>query len=152
MRQALSAIAAAGLVAGALDIISACIHAATRGVPPVRVLQFVASGLIGQQSLQGGLATAALGLGLHFVIALGAAAVFYAASRKLTLMLQRPISAGLIFGLAVWLAMKIVVVPLSAATPRSSLSSDLIQIAIHLLAVGLPISLLIRPFSGVAQS
>ena len=123
MKQALSAIGAAGLVAGVLDIISACLHAATRGVSPVRVLQFVASGLIGRQSFQGGLSTAALGLVLHFVIALGAAAVFYAASRKLPIMLQRPVVAGLIFGLGVWLAMRFVIVPLSAATPRPSLSS-----------------------------
>ena len=104
MKQALSAIGAAGLVAGVLDIISACIHAATRGVSPVRVLQFVASGLIGRQSFQGGLATAALGLALHFVIALGAAAVFYAASRKLPIMLRHPVLSGLIFGLGVWLS------------------------------------------------
>jgi hypothetical protein len=45
-------------------------------------------------AFQGGLATAALGLGLHFFIAFTAAAVFYAASRKLPT-LQRH---GLIWG------------------------------------------------------
>src|SRR4051812_36055351 len=100
--RTISVIGIAGLVAGILDIISAFIQAGTRGASPTRVLQFVASGLIGRQSFQGGLATAALGLALHFMIALGAAAVFYAASQRFRILLQRPIIAGLIFGLAVW--------------------------------------------------
>ncbi len=76
MRGALPAIGITGLIVGTLDICSAFIHAATRGASPTRVLQFVASGLLGRRSFEGGLTTAALGLGLHFVIAFGATAVF----------------------------------------------------------------------------
>lgn len=152
MKRALPAIAAAGLVAGILDIISAFIHAATRGASPARVLQFVASGLIGRQSFQEGPATAALGLLLHFMIAFGAAAVFYAASRKFSILRERPIFSGLAFGAGVWLVMNLIVVPLSAATPRHSLSGDLIQLAIHMCMIGLPISFIVRRFSGAARS
>lgn len=152
MKRALPAIAAAGLVAGILDIISAFIHAATRGASPAHVLQFVASGLIGRQSFQEGHATAALGLLLHFMIAFGAAAVFYAASRKFSILRERPIFSGLAFGAGVWLVMNLIVVPLSAATPRHSLSGDLIQLAIHMCMIGLPISFIVRRFSGAARS
>jgi hypothetical protein len=44
--------------------------------------------------------------------------------------------------------MNLVVLPLSAAKPRHTLSGDLIQIGIHMFVIGLPTALLIRRFSG----
>ncbi len=152
MQSALRAIGIAGLVAGTLDITSAIILAWMRGISAVRLLQFVASGLIGRQSFQGGNATAALGLFLHFVIAFGATAVFYVASRKLPILRERPIAGGLIFGLCVWLVMNLIIVPLSAATPRHTWSGDLTQVAIHMILIGLTISLLVRRFSDPVKS
>lgn len=53
----------AGLVAGALDITAACVSSWLRaGVGPVRVLQSVASGVLGADSYNGGLGSAALGV------------------------------------------------------------------------------------------
>lgn len=152
MRGAVPAIGFAGLVAGALDISSAFILAGLRGATPTRVLQFVASGLVGRQSFQGGAATAALGLALHFVIAFGAAALFYAASRELSLLRERPIVSGLVFGVGVWVVMNYIIVPLSAATPLRTLESDLTQLGIHMVLIGLTISLLVRRFSGARAS
>ena len=152
MRGALPAIGITGLVAGTLDICSAFIHAATRGASPTRVLQFVASGLLGRRSFEGGPTTAALGLGLHFVIAFGATTVFYLASRRLPILHSRPIISGLVFGIGVWLFMNLIVVPLSAAIPRHSPSSDLIQLGIHMFVIGLTISLLVRRFSSAPQT
>ena len=77
--RAFRAIASAGLVAGILDITSAFVLAGLKGVGPIRVLQGVAMGLLGQQALEGGLATAGLGLAIHFSIAFAAASVFYTA-------------------------------------------------------------------------
>lgn len=56
-----------GLIAGLIDITYAIGFSATRGVPPIRILQSVASGLLGSSSYQGGATTATLGLILHFV-------------------------------------------------------------------------------------
>jgi hypothetical protein len=68
--QAFSAIGWAGLVAGVLDINSAFILSYPKGVGPIRVLQGVAAGLVGRESaINGGLATAGLGLAIHFFIA-----------------------------------------------------------------------------------
>jgi hypothetical protein len=59
-----------GLVAGTFDITYACTFwYLKRGVLPKRVLQSVASGLLGDASFTGGGRTAALGLVLHFFIA-----------------------------------------------------------------------------------
>jgi hypothetical protein len=69
-----SAILWGGLVAGILDISDAIVTWGMRGVPAGRILQSVASGLLGRASYEGGWATVALGTFLHFFIATGAAA------------------------------------------------------------------------------
>src|SRR2546429_6203297 len=66
--HAFPAIAWSGLIAGLLDITSAFVIAGSKGVGPARVLQGIASGLLGSQSFNGGLATAGVGLILHFGI------------------------------------------------------------------------------------
>src|SRR6185503_11837029 len=86
--SAASAIVMAGLIAGALDITAAIAFFGPR--VPVRILQSVATGLLGRAAFSGGAATALLGTGLHFLIATGAAAVYYVASRRLALLRDRP--------------------------------------------------------------
>ena len=88
--RAFSAILRAGLLCGILDITAAFVTWAIKGVKPVRILQGIASGLLGAKSFQGGWGTAALGGMFHFLIAFTAAAVFYAVSRKLTILTRRP--------------------------------------------------------------
>src|SRR5205823_15033485 len=91
----LHAIATAGLIAGILDITSAFVLAGLKDVGPIRVLQGVAMGLLGQQALEGGLATAGLGLAIRFSIAFAAPSLFYTASRRFTFLAQHAVSSGL---------------------------------------------------------
>lgn len=86
------------MIAGTLDITAAFINSWLHGVGPLRVLRSIASGLLGAQARNGGIGTTALGLGLHFLIALGAATVYYAASRKLDLLTRHAIICGLLYG------------------------------------------------------
>lgn len=146
--RALRIIAITGSIVGAMDITSAFIIAISRGSTATRLLQFVASGLIGQKAFEGGAATAALGLGLHFVIAFSLVAVFYAASRRIVFLRRQAVVSGIVYGLIIYGFMNLVVLPLSAAKPRHTLSGDLIQIGIHMFVIGLPTALLIRRFSG----
>ena len=133
-----------GLTAGTLDILDAFIVSGLRGGSPERVLRYIASGLMGSSAAQGGIEMPALGLGLHFVIALGAAATYWAASQKLAILTKRPVVSGLAFGICVWAFMRYVVVPLSlvrggAGSPPLLLLLN--QLGIHALGVGLPIAL-----------
>src|SRR5450432_2197772 len=96
--SALHAILIGGAIAGTLDITYAIGFSALRGVPPIRILQSVASGLLGAPAFNGGLPTAALGLALHFFIALSAAAIFYLASRKIPALIRHPVIGGLFYG------------------------------------------------------
>ncbi len=139
-----------GLIAGILDLTAACVASWLRAsVGPVRVMQSIASGLLGAASYVGGAKTAALGVALHFLIATVATAVFYFASRKLRFLVEHPIIAGLLYGVAVYIFMSFVVLPLSAFPQRgpARLSSRIIQVIIHMFCVGLPISSVVRRFS-----
>jgi hypothetical protein len=135
-----------GLIAGTLDICAAFLYAWLRaGVSPIRVLHAVASGLLGAAAFQGGGKTAVLGLALHFLIATVAAAVFYFASRRLLFLIERPVTFGLLYGIAVYAFMNFVVLPLSNVTQRpATVSGRLVNMLIIMFCVGLPIALIIR--------
>jgi len=142
--RAFRAIASAGLIAGILDITSAFVIAELKGTGSIRMLQGIASGLLGPRSFEGGRATAGLGLAIHFLIAFTAASVFYAASRKLTFLTQHAVPSGLLYGIAVYLSMYWIVVPLAFVNARHSVSRDVTAVIIHMLLIGLPISLIVR--------
>ena len=137
--SAAQAIVLAGLIAGTLDITAAILFYGPR--VPVRILQSVATGVLGRAAFSGGASTAVLGLGLHFLIATGAAAVYYLASRRIALLREQPLLAGPLYGIAVYLFMNRVVIPLSAARPQPL---TLKMAAIHVACVGLPIALAVR--------
>jgi hypothetical protein len=131
----------AGLLAGALDIAAAIAAWNVRGVPPVRILQSVAGGLLGRETYAGGAATAALGTALHFFIATTAAAVYYGLSRRLGDLARRPLAWGAAYGIAVYAVMNHVVLPLSALPQRPfDPYMAATMVVIHILCVGLPIA------------
>ncbi len=143
------AVAAGGAAAGVLDIVAAFVVYALRGVSPVRILQSIASGLLGPAAFQGGASTAALGLVVHFFIATVAAASYYLASRKLPRLAQRPLTFGPLYGVAVYVVMTFVVVPLSAVPKRPfSPGLALVMLAVHMACVGLPIALAVGRYGG----
>jgi hypothetical protein len=146
--HAIAAIFWAGLACGILDITAAFITWSLRGVSPFRLLQAIASGLLGVAAFHGGWTTAALGAACHFFIAFSVATVFYTANRKLPFLTRRPILSGFAFGIAVYLVMYWIVMPLSRLQPMPlSLSRTAIAILTHMFCVGLPISLIARPHS-----
>jgi len=146
--KAYQAILYAGLTVGVLDISSAFINSGLRGTGPIRVLQGIASGLLGADSYNDGIPAAALGLGLHFLVAFVATTIYYFASRKLTFMVQQPIISGALYGVAVYMFMYLVVLPLTFHRRFvTSFSTVLTAVLIHIFCVGLPMALVIRQFS-----
>ena len=137
--NALLAIGVGGGVAGTLDLLQACILFGW-DIP-----LSIAGGLLGRQAVHGGAGTYILGVLLHFFIACSAAATYYAASRKLTFLTEHPLVCGLFFGAAVQEVMNLVVLPLSAVPKRPFvLGMALLILVVHMVFVGLPISLAVR--------
>jgi hypothetical protein len=136
---------AAGLLCGVLDITAAFITWVPQGVPARVILQGIASGLLGMPAFRGGFATAALGLGLHFFIAIIAAAIFYAVSRKLPWLVRRPYVAGVLYGVTVYVVMYWIVLPLSRFhRGLFSVAHTIVAVLTHIVCVGLPIALVIH--------
>ncbi len=131
-----------GTICGVLDALAATISFAILRVAPTRVWQNVASGLLGPKAFQMGKPAAMLGLIFHFVIAFSAATIFCLAALKTSFLLSMPIISGAAYGVAVFIVMNLVVLPLSAMPKRPSSRTRMItQIVIHIFCVGLPISL-----------
>jgi uncharacterized membrane protein YagU involved in acid resistance len=139
------AIIVGGLIVGVLDLAYAILVYSRQ--KPILIPQTIASGVLGLRSYSGGAQSAALGVFLHFVIALGAATVYYLASCKLAFLVDRAVLFGLIYGGLVYLFMHLVVLPLSAA-PNSHmpLIYQACEFVEHWFCVGLPISLSVRHY------
>jgi len=136
-----------GLLAGALDLTYAIVVYSPQR--PLLIPQAIAAGIYGRHSFQLGWQSILVGTLCHFAIALGAAVTYYLASRKLPVMIHRPVLCGLIFGALVYVFMHTVVLPLSAAPPsHARLFVRACEFVWHWFGVGLPISLSARRYSG----
>ena len=140
------AIVVGGLIVGVVDLIYAILVYSPH--KPILVPQTIASGLLGVPSYSGGALTAALGVALHFIIALGAATVYYVASRKFTVLIDRAVLMGLIYGALAYLFMHLIVLPLSAVPKgHAPLIYQATEFVEHWFCVGLPIALSVRHYS-----
>lgn len=140
------AICLGGFVVGCLDITAAILSSLPRNVGPIQVLQSVASGLLGKPAFEGGLSTAALGLGLHFLIAFLFAAFFNLAlvqmGRVGGQLARRWFLTGPIYGAFVYVMMYLVIVPNSRAPFKFKFTAANVSInlAIHVFCIGIPIA------------
>jgi hypothetical protein len=146
-RRPLAACVYAGLLAGSLDLLYVFVFHGLRGVSPERILQYIASGLQGGAAFQGGCASAALGAAAHYFILIVAAGLYLAASRRLTWLVRHAAVAGILYGAAIYLTMRFVVVPLSAVDVGANTGWTLAQVTnllMHLFVIGPAISLGLR--------
>jgi hypothetical protein len=142
MSGTLRAIAWGGTACGILDAAATSLQLGLKGVKPLRVWQGVASGALGVAAFRQGWRSGGFGLILHFIIAFAAAAIFVAASYQVPFLVRAYLVSGPVYGIVVYLVMNAIVVPLSSKPKRPNSTADvLIQLTIHILFVGLPISL-----------
>jgi hypothetical protein len=79
----------------------------------VRLFQTVAVGWLGPASFDGGLASAALGAASHLFLAILFVVVYVTLARGRPVLLRRPLLVGGAYGVALYLVMNFVVLPLS---------------------------------------
>ncbi len=144
--SALRTVLLAGLAGATIDIVFAFLFFGwTIGISPLRVLQSVATGWYGRASFDGGLVTAAVGLVSHFFILIVAAWFYYLASRRLPLLNRSPLACGVAFGIAIYVAMTFVIVPLSA-TPARALTLSVVSVGQFLIhpVIGVAIAMIVQ--------
>jgi uncharacterized membrane protein YagU involved in acid resistance len=130
-------IGAGSIAAGVIDLVYAVAFNGRAGIPAIVIPQSVASGLLGVSAFHGGMATAAVGLLLHFGILFVAATVYFSFSRKLKVLIVRPAISGALFGLAIYLVMHAVVLPLSEAPKfKSTTASTISDLIVHMALIG----------------
>lgn len=132
----------AGLVTGVLDCIAAILIYCVKGsLPVITLFQGIARGVLGDSTFHGGIATATLGLLLHFTIATLFAAGYSLALKVIPPLNIQTVVTGFGYGLLAWLTMNYAVIPLSLAA-RGAVVWNInmfLNIAAHLFCVGLPI-------------
>ena len=142
------------MTVGSFDLLDAFVFYWLRyHVTPIRILHSIASGLLGRRAFAGGLATAALGLGLQFFIATGIVITFYLVSRRLRFLTTRPFAYGAMYGLIVYAVMNGIVLPLSAAAhsfpPVLALINGLL---IHIFGVGIPTAVFVSAIENPVKA
>jgi uncharacterized membrane protein YagU involved in acid resistance len=147
MTRAVSRVVRIGLIAGTLDITENLVFNAFRHITPVQIFQYIASGLTGAWAFHAGMESVALGVAIHYSIALFWTAVYYAASRSMVILIRRPVVCGLVYGAVVYLIMNFVVVPLTRvphARAAMTLASRVSGVLALLFCIGVTVAVLVR--------
>jgi uncharacterized membrane protein YagU involved in acid resistance len=140
----------AALAATTLDLAFASMYwAMLHDVSPTRVMQAIAAHWgWGREAYSGGMATAALGAGLFLGRMLLLAVIYQLAARRHATLIERPYTWGALFGLAIYLSNRYVVVPLIGALPLPAYESDWAWasscVLAHMLLIGIPLALFAR--------
>jgi hypothetical protein len=144
MTSPLSRLVRAWLTTGVVDGLFACVLGLIYSASVTRVWKGVASTLLGPSAMEGGMGTVAVGVLMHFGVALAWSAVFlalYMASggiRRLVRSRGGVLAAAAVYGPIVWMVMSLVVIPLLVHRPPSITPRWWIQLAGHIPFVALP--------------
>ena len=143
----------AGLVAGALDIIAACLNAYIKNeTPPMQVLRGVASGAFDPKTFSSEALLALCGLLIHFFIAISFTFFFFFLAKQIPALVKYPIPTGILYGVFVWGTMRFLILPyLSRLNPKpivgkEAVNNAIIAAAIIVVCVGIPVALFARRY------
>ena len=136
----------AGLLTAVIDgLFSSVLSVAFYHSTVTRLFQGVASTLLGKQALDGGIATALIGVAMHFGVAFGWSAVFLALAsaspgiRRVLASRYGALEVASVYGPSIWLVMSCVVIPLLAHRPPKITVRWWVQFFGHIPFVGIPI-------------
>ncbi len=132
----------AGLIVGTLDILAALIQFYIKtNKNPISVLNFIASGVFGNDAFTGGTKMVAFGLFFHYVIAFSFTLLFFKLYPKLSVLIRNTFLLGSVYGLFIWLTMQFVVLPLSQAPAmKMNIQGAITAILILIAYIGIPLS------------
>lgn len=133
------------LVAGTADIAAALTYYPwIVGAARLRILQGIAAGVLGAHAFDGGDRTAALGLALHYLIALVWTLIFWRLARLAPVLLRHLFATGVLYGLVVWAGMNLIVLPASRVRHGPfNLHGALVAATILVICIGLPLAFIV---------
>lgn len=130
------------LIAGTLDISAAFIqNYFVNDVIPSRVLQYIASGILGNAAYSGGMGTMAIGLLAHYMIAFSCTACFFWVYPKWRVFKQSILFNSVLIALIAWVITTQIIVPLSKIKQGGfDISKAFTEVIILIICIGLPIA------------
>jgi hypothetical protein len=139
-------IAVATAISGTLDIVFAMILTAFLGREIGTMLRFVASGPFPAATDMGS-GGALLGLVVHFALMAIMAAALMIAVRRRPELAANPLLLGLVFGLATYVVMNLIVVPVRFSSPLPPRPLSIAtQLFAHIVLVGIPMAYVARRY------
>ncbi|WP_221392278.1 DUF1440 domain-containing protein [Dyadobacter sp. NIV53] len=144
-RSLLLTITLAAFLSGLLDLVVAIIvySILLDKTTALRILQSVASGVFGKTAYSGGIEMAVIGLVFHFIISFIFTYLYFFAYTRLAFLRKERVFSGFVFGFFIWLVMNLIVLPITfSGLFPSDFVSALIGIAIIIISIGIPVSLI----------
>ena len=144
-RSAASRLVAAGLLIGTVDGLWAIVLTLIYGRSLTRLWQGIAATAFGDRMFEGGASTVLLGVLMHFGVAFAWTALFLllvSRSAWLRRVLDSPfgvLAVAAVYGPMIWIVMSVMVIPLLTHRPVTITGRWWIQLAGHVVFVGLPI-------------
>jgi hypothetical protein len=133
-RMLLSAVVVTILLATADLIFAGTFWHQLYGLAPSRLLQNIASGLLGKPAFGGGINTVLMGALLHYVMMFMMVGAYYLAARRFTGLSTYPWRYGSLYGVLLYIVMNEIVLPLSAAPKTPFVMSWIVSsIVVHWL-------------------
>lgn len=143
----------AGLVAGTLDIIGACISANIKGgTTPMQVLKYVASGAFDPKTFSSPALFALCGLLVHFFIAISFTFFFFFLAKQIPSLVKYPIPIGILYGIFVWVAMRFIILQYLSRhvqkpiEGKQAIINATLSAGILVLCIGIPVALFARRY------
>src|SRR5882672_1947283 len=103
-----------GLVVGTLDAVAAVIQYIIPTVRnPVRIFEYIASGVFGMDAFSGGAWIAVMGLFFHYFITTAWTSLLFTVYPRIPWLAKNKVAGGLLYGVLIWLVMNLVILPLS---------------------------------------
>ncbi|NOU16493.1 MAG: hypothetical protein HOO91_02910 [Bacteroidales bacterium] len=130
------------IIAGSLDISAAFIQSYFMyNVMPSGVLQFISSGILGSAAYSGGFGIIALGLLVHYLIALSCTACFFWLYPKWRIFNLSIWLNSVLIALITWVVTSQIIVPLSRIKHRNfDVHKAFIALTILVICIGIPIA------------
>lgn len=141
----------AWLLVGTLDILSAFVdYYLSTYKNPLLILNYIASGALGEAAFSGGAGTMLLGLFFHYLFAFVFTVFFFWFYSRVGLLFRSKIITGILYGIFIWAVMNLVVVQLCKA-PHATIAAMKIEkvlkaMAILIVMIGLPLAFIASKF------
>ncbi len=145
--SAVATITKATIISGGLDATAGVIvYWIFKGLNPLQVLQYIASGIFGPSVINGSFLYVLIGLLLHFLIAFAFTYAYYLVYPFIKSFAKNAVVNGLIYGAFIWVFMNYLVLPFSNIPHSPKDFVSVLELIWHSALVGLPIVVIIEKY------